>query len=78
MILKKWHDNTQHSDILYDDTQHNDTQHKGLQATFNMLTFSIMTLCHYAECLAQCNDLFIAVLNVIMPSVVMLSVMASK
>ncbi len=38
-----------------------------------------MTLCHYAECCcAECHDLFIVMLNVIRPSVVILSVVAPR
>jgi hypothetical protein len=39
------------------------------------MTLSIMKLCHYAEChCAECRDLFIGMLNVVMLSVVRLNV----
>jgi hypothetical protein len=53
------HHHTQHSDI-----QPNDTQYEWLISV--IMTLSITKLCHYAEC----RDLFIGVLNVIMLIVV--------
>ncbi len=55
---------------------------KGLFATFSIMTLSIMTLSittlsHYAEChYGECRVLFIVMLNVVMPVVIMLSVVA--
>jgi hypothetical protein len=41
------------------------------------MTLSVATLCHYAECrCVECHDLLIAVLNVNMLDVVVLSVVA--
>ncbi len=44
--------------------------------TLCITTLSKMTLFNYAECCcAECRDLFIVILNVIVPSVIMLNVL---
>ncbi len=43
--------------------------------TLSIMTLNITMLCHYAEfCCAECHDLFIDMLNIIILSVVMLNV----
>ncbi len=72
---------TQHNEIYYNDTQHIgiicDILNLHVCSTFGAMTLSITTfiittLYHYAEC----NILFIVMLNVIMLSVIMLSFVA--
>jgi hypothetical protein len=56
-------------------SQHNGTQHKGLISDIEHNDTQITKLCHYAEwhC-AECCNLFLGMLNVIMLSVVLLNV----
>jgi hypothetical protein len=69
--LNERHD-IQHNDTQHNDIQHNNiTQHKGLICnTQHKNTLYPVTLC------AECRDLLIVMLNVIVLSVIMLNVVA--
>jgi hypothetical protein len=70
------HNGIQHNDTQLNDIQHNDIQHFVRFSTIDLivplciLTLGISNKCHYAEC----RDLLIVMLNVILFNVIMLSV----
>ncbi len=68
------------ADFWRHDIQHNDTQHRGIICSIQhkLHNHSLTTHLHHAECLFECHILFIAVLNVIKQSAVMLNVVMLK
>ncbi len=64
------YNDTQHNDTQHNDTQHNGNQHKGLICDTQHKRHSArMKFC--IECRdAECGNLFIIMLNVIIPSVI--------